>query len=223
MLYLGFQAHSDIMDPLRVGAGMLVSMLGARVNGSHGLRYAAAACELFAKTRLTHERPSYGIKTIAVGYCEVAVREEPVLKTRFGTLLRFRKNVSDEVPPKPRVLLVALLSGHFATLLRGHRPDAACSTTTSSSRIGTARGMSGVDQHGAVRVLRCNMSSTFIRFLLSGDGSLALHVVAVLPALRGRSLVAVAIMVKGRKTRRSRASMTLMAGPVDAHAEIRPR
>src|SRR3954469_4559398 len=116
MLYLGFQAHSDIMDPLRAGAGMLVSMLGARANGSHGLRYAAAACELFAKTRLTHERPSYGIKTIAVGDREVAVREEPVLKTPFGTLLRFRKNVERF---EPRVLLVAPLSGHFATLLRG--------------------------------------------------------------------------------------------------------
>ena len=89
MLYLGFQAHSDIMDRLRAGAGM-PSTLGARVNGSHGLRYAAAACELFSKTRLTHERPSYGIKTIAVGEREVAVREEPVLKTPFGHSPRAR-------------------------------------------------------------------------------------------------------------------------------------
>jgi len=116
MLYLGFQAHSDIMKPLRASAGMLVSMLGARANGSHGLRYAAAACELFSKARLTHERPSYAIRSIAAGDGEITVREEPVLTTPFGTLLRFRKN---RAGPEPRVLLVAPLSGHFATLLRG--------------------------------------------------------------------------------------------------------
>ncbi len=43
------------------------------------------------------------------------VREEEVFATPFGTLLRFAKV---GVPAQPKVLLVAPLSGHFATLLR---------------------------------------------------------------------------------------------------------
>ena len=205
MLYLGFQAHSDIMDPLRAGAGMLVSMLGARANGSHGLRYAAAACELFAKTRLTHERPSYGIKTIAVGDREVAVREEPVLKTPFGTLLRFRKNVERF---EPRVLLVAPLSGHFATLLRGTvrtllaDHDVFITDWHNGRDVGVEHGAFGFDEY----------VEHVIRFLEAmGPGA---HVVAVCqPCVQ--VLAAVAIMAKAKNPAQPR-SMTLMAGPVDA-------
>ena len=50
-----------------------------------------------------------------VGDREVAVTEEAAHVTPFGTLLRFRKDIDG---PQPRVLLVAPLSGHFATLLR---------------------------------------------------------------------------------------------------------
>ncbi|MEI9900236.1 MAG: hypothetical protein WDN31_09045 [Hyphomicrobium sp.] len=43
------------------------------------------------------------------------MHEEEVLATPFGTLLRF---VKEGAPVQPKVLLVAPLSGHFATLLR---------------------------------------------------------------------------------------------------------
>jgi poly-beta-hydroxyalkanoate depolymerase len=45
----------------------------------------------------------------------VPVSEEAVVATPFGTLLHFRKDVAT---PQPRMLVVAPLSGHFATLLR---------------------------------------------------------------------------------------------------------
>ncbi|MEJ0048681.1 MAG: hypothetical protein WDN04_23155 [Rhodospirillales bacterium] len=48
------------------------------------------------------------------------VREEAVLVTPFGTLLHF---VKDGVAPQPKVLLVAPMSGHFATLAARHRRD----------------------------------------------------------------------------------------------------
>ena len=50
-----------------------------------------------------------------VGNREVEVREEAAHVTPFGTLLHFKKDVD---VAQPRVLLVAPLSGHFATLLR---------------------------------------------------------------------------------------------------------
>ena len=79
------------------------------------LRNLTAAYELITRAGLTHERPSYGIDSVRVGNREVAVHEEPVSVTPFGTLLRFRKDVT---MAQPRVLVVAPLSGHFATLLR---------------------------------------------------------------------------------------------------------
>ena len=52
---------------------------------------------------------------MTVGNREVAVSEEPAHVTPFGTLLHFKKDIEQA---QPRVLLIAPLSGHFATLLR---------------------------------------------------------------------------------------------------------
>ena len=75
----------------------------------------AASLELVSRFQLTHERPDYGISRIKAGNQEVAVFEEAALKTPFGTLLHFRKDMEAR---GPKVLVVAPLSGHFATLLR---------------------------------------------------------------------------------------------------------
>ncbi len=61
-------------------------------------------------------RPAFGIDSVMVGNREVAVHERAALTTPFGTLLHFKKDIE---AAQPSVLLVAPLSGHFATLLRG--------------------------------------------------------------------------------------------------------
>src|SRR6185503_8587975 len=78
-------------------------------------RAASALCEMMSRAALSHRRPSFAIETIKVGNEVVPVAEEEVLATPFGTLLRFAK---ESPAPQPRVLVVAPLSGHFATLLR---------------------------------------------------------------------------------------------------------
>ena len=80
------------------------------------VRNLTAAYELIARAGLTHSRPPYGIDQVMVGNREVEVREEAAHVTPFGTLLHFKKDIDAE---QPRVLVVAPLSGHFATLLRG--------------------------------------------------------------------------------------------------------
>ncbi len=64
---------------------------------------------------LAHVRPGYGIKAVPVGNEMVAVTEEEAASTPFAALLHFRKDIAVQ---QPRVLLIAPLSGHFATLLR---------------------------------------------------------------------------------------------------------
>jgi polyhydroxyalkanoate depolymerase len=117
MLYQAYQAHCDIMGPVRLLADMAVKAVGPLNGAAHhsALRNLTAAYELIARAGLTHTRPLFGIASVTVGNREVAVREEAALVTPFATLLRFRKDVDTA---QPRVLLVAPLSGHFATLLR---------------------------------------------------------------------------------------------------------
>src|SRR5262249_25162603 len=138
---------------------------------------------------------------------EVAVTEEPLAATPFGTLLHFKK---DAAAPQPRVLVVAPLSGHFATLLRGlvrtMLPDHdICITDWHNARdIGTMHGRFGFDEY----------IGHLIQWLeRMGPGS---HIVAVCqPCVQ--ALAAAAVMAEARNPAQPR-SMTLMAGPVDVRA-----
>src|SRR4029078_7730549 len=118
MIYTAYQAQSDLTAPMRVMSGATARLL---TDLSPGLtdrwmgRSTPATTEIVARWGLTHRRPAFGIDAVVVEGEAVAVREEAVLRTPFGTLLRFGKD-TDAV--QPRVLLVAPLSGHFATLLR---------------------------------------------------------------------------------------------------------
>ncbi len=107
------------MGPVRALAKMAAKNGAERLNGAtrpSPLSNLTAAYELIARAGLTHVRPPYGIDSVMVGNREVAVTEEAADVTPFGTLLHFKKDVDQA---QPRVLLVAPLSGHFATLLRG--------------------------------------------------------------------------------------------------------
>src|SRR5919112_1411208 len=118
MLYTAYQAQSDLMAPWRAmsaGTARLLTDLSPGGTDRWMVRSTLATSEIIARWGLSHRRPAFGIDSVTVEGREVAVREETVHTTPFGTLLRFRKD-TDAV--QPRVLLVAPLSGHFATLLR---------------------------------------------------------------------------------------------------------
>lgn len=64
---------------------------------------------------VTHVRPPFGIDPVDIDDCPVSVTEKAAYATPFATLLRFKKETG---AAQSRVLLVAPMSGHFATLLR---------------------------------------------------------------------------------------------------------
>jgi poly-beta-hydroxyalkanoate depolymerase len=79
MLYQAYQAHADIMGPVRKFAGIAARAVGERLNGAARptvLSNLTAAYELIARAGLTHERPAYGIDVVTVNGEEVAVTEE---------------------------------------------------------------------------------------------------------------------------------------------------
>src|ERR1700761_6576917 len=118
MLYQAYQAHSDVMGPVRFMAqaanGMLQQPLWG--GGNFFTRSMGAFCELLSRAGMSHSRPPFGIDSVKSGGKDIAITEEVVYRTPFASLLRFKKDVEVE---QPRVLLVAPMSGHFATLLRG--------------------------------------------------------------------------------------------------------
>jgi len=206
MLYAAYQTHTDIMVPVRSWALAGLSALSPWASSEQLklLRNLTAAYELIARAGLTHVRPPYGIDSVRVGNREVPVVEEPIASTPFGTLLRFSKDI--EVA-QPRVLVVAPLSGHFATLLRSlvrtMLPEHdVCITDWHNARdVGTAEGRFGFDDYVA----------HIIQWLEKmGPGA---HVVAVCqPCVQ--VMAAAAVMAEGRNPAQPR-SMTLMAGPID--------
>jgi len=206
MLYLAYQTHADIMSPVRSIAQAGLSALGPLAATEHLklLRNLTAAYELIARTGLTHVRPSYQVDSVRMGNRDVAVREQPLHSTPFGTLLRFAKDV--EVT-QPRVLVVAPLSGHFATLLRSlvrtMLPEHdVCITDWHNARdVGIDKGRFGFEDY----------VDHLIGWLEHmGPGT---HVVAVCqPCVQ--VLAAAAILAEAKSPVQPR-SMTLMAGPID--------
>jgi poly(3-hydroxybutyrate) depolymerase len=83
-------------------------------------RNAAAAAELLERTTRRYKKPAFNIcKTLVKGQ-QVPVIEEIVWRKPFCDLIHFRKSFAEgDAPNEPRLLIMAPLSGHFATLLRG--------------------------------------------------------------------------------------------------------
>ena len=187
MLYLAYQTQYDMTAPVRVWASLALATGGGQqpLGDGNVMRNLTAAYELIARAGLTHTRPPFGISHVTVGNREVEVHEEAAARTPFGTLLHFKKDIA---LTQPRVLIVAPLSGHFATLLRA-----------------TARTMlpehDGIDEY----------VDHLIHYLeLMGAGS---HVLAVCQPCVA-VLSAVALMAQAGNPAQPR-SMTLMAGPID--------
>jgi polyhydroxyalkanoate depolymerase len=132
------------------------------------------------------------------------VHEEAAATTPFATLLHFKKDIATT---QPRVLLVAPLSGHFATLLRATvrtmLPDHDVFITDwhNARDVPLIAGRFGVDEY----------VEHLIKFLeVMGPGA---HVLAVCQPCVA-VLSAVAVMAQTANPAQPR-SMTLMAGPID--------
>ncbi|GAC1318016.1 MAG: polyhydroxyalkanoate depolymerase [Collimonas sp.] len=207
-IYQAYQGYSDLSDPMRVWAGMAAPVLGYKWQGwpdSLTLRRLAAASEVFSCTRLTHQRPAFGIDSVAENGCTVSVREEVADQTPFCTLLRFCKETN--ATQQPRVLVIAPMSGHFATLLRGtvttllRDHDVYITDWHNARDVALSDGRFGFDEYVA----------HLIRFIEKiGPGT---HLVAVCQPTVA-ALAAVSLMAAERHPAQP-SSMTLMAGPID--------
>jgi poly(3-hydroxybutyrate) depolymerase len=82
-------------------------------------RAMAASAELFERTTRRYGKPAFDLPTTLVGGQRVAVMERVVWERPFCRLLHFERALSPGQITGPKVLIVAPMSGHYATLLRG--------------------------------------------------------------------------------------------------------
>jgi poly(3-hydroxybutyrate) depolymerase len=81
-------------------------------------RSVAAAAELFERTTRRYGKPEFGLTETTIDGKTIAVHEEVVWEKPFCSLLHFRRDL-EKPAEDPKLLIVAPLSGHYATLLRG--------------------------------------------------------------------------------------------------------
>jgi len=210
MLYEAYQVHNDVFGPIRLIAEAFRGFLDQPwplVRNAPFIRSAAAALELLSNAGMSHDRPDFGIRTVTIGEREVAVTEQVVASDPFCDLLHFQKDTARE---EPAVLVVAPLSGHFPTLLRGTvktlLPDHDVFVTdwANARNVPLLHGRFGLDDF-------VDLVIRYIRLL-----GPRVHVMAVcqpsVPVLAAVSLLAAA----GEACQPT--SMILMGGPIDPAA-----
>jgi poly(3-hydroxybutyrate) depolymerase len=207
MMYHAYQAQSDLLRPMRQLAKVHGAWLDAETPTS-GLasigRSALAASKVIELAEVTHRRPPWGIAQVTVDGEPQAVVEDVVARTPFAELVRFSK---PGVAAQPRLLVVAPMSGHFATLLRDtvrtalQDHEVYVTDWLNVRDVPLTAGRFGLDEY-IEHVLR------FIEHL--GEGC---HVLAVCQPTVA-ALSAVALMAEDGHPA-TPASLTLMAGPID--------
>lgn len=119
MLYNAYEVQRSLMAGASAMANFGAGLLQNPANPFAYLGGGAivgSALEVFAHASAPRGKPAFGFTNTTVDGREVCVVEEVVLRKPFGQLKRFRR---EGVEGGPKLLIVAPMSGHFATLLRG--------------------------------------------------------------------------------------------------------
>ena len=170
-------------------------------------RTMAASMEIMERTTRRFRRPEFGISEAKIGNRKVAIAETVIWNKPFCRLLHFKKSASSRDRPLPKLLMVAPMSGHFATLLRGTVEamlpfaDVYVTDWIDAREVPLAQGPFDLDDY---------IDYLFDMLAVTGPDT---HVMAVcqpsVPVLAAVSLMS------ARKDPNLPKSMILMGGPID--------
>jgi polyhydroxyalkanoate depolymerase len=206
MIYDAYQAMADVGDRLRLLAANAEAILQGWSSHPYAplWRRMEAHYELVALAGFTHARPAYGIDSVEIRGQAVPVEERAVQWTPFCQLLHFQKAGGAD---DPKILLVAPMSGHFATLLRGtirtllSDHQVYVTDWTNPRNVKLEVGGFGLDDYTQHLI-------DFIRHI--GEEC---HVVAVCQPTVSALVATAAMAQEGGNVQP--ASLTLIAGPID--------
>ncbi|MFZ3219023.1 MAG: polyhydroxyalkanoate depolymerase [Rhodoferax sp.] len=218
MLYQFYETQRSLMEPfsdLALTAAKLYGNPLSIVGQNPFAQRISAGYDLMHRLGKDYEKPEFGLRTIDVDGVDVAIHERVELKKPFCELRRFKRFTDDtatleKIKNQPAVLIVAPLSGHYATLLRDTvktmlKDHKVYITDWKNARlVPLSEGEFHLDDY-------INYVQEFIRHLQGKYGNC--HVMSVcqptVPVLAAVSLMA----SRGETTP---LSMTMMGGPIDA-------
>lgn len=205
--YRAYQFQETLLTPARAAAAIAAPITGFfAMPGPIGapLRQIEAGLDIFGHSGISHERPKFGISRVISNNQFYQVEDHVVCHSPFCDLRHFKKM---DAPPQPKLLIVAPMSGHFATLLREtvrttlQDYDVYITDWRDSRDIPLEAGDFGLDEYVDHLIL-------FQRRM--GPGS---HMLAVCQPTVA-ALAATAIMAEDNDPA-TPASLTVMGGPID--------
>jgi len=207
MLYQAYEFQRQLANPVRLWANALEQAYSSPYNPLSDTWFGksvAASAEIVARLTQNYGKPEFGLKTTQIGNEAVEVNEELLLRKPFCDLLHFHR---DTTRRDPKVLVVAPMSGHFATLLRGTveallpEHDVHITDWKDARDVPLSAGNFSLDDY-------IDYIIAFCRYL--GPD---VHVIAVCqPSVP--VMAAAALMAEAKDPRQPK-SLTLMGGPID--------
>lgn len=122
MFYQMYELNHAALSPWRAYADAMRLAYRNPVNPmSHTPlgRSVAAGFEMFERTTRRYAKPAFGLDTTKLNSGPVSVHEKIVWSRPFCDLIHFERTLPANHHPDPKILIVAPMSGHYATLLRG--------------------------------------------------------------------------------------------------------
>jgi poly(3-hydroxybutyrate) depolymerase len=211
LLYQFNEFQRIALSPFRMAAQFQSQILRSPFNPMSETPQAqtlAAMYELFAETTQYHGKPAFGINQTEIDSRTIAVTEEIVFRKTFGQLKHFKRDTNRK---DPKLLIVAPMSGHFATLLRGtvetmiQNHDVYITDWRDASSVPLIDGNFDLDDY-------IDYVQEFLEFL--GPNT---HVMAVCQP--GVPVLAATALMAESKNPNIPASLTLMGSPIDTRQQ----
>lgn len=210
MFYYMYELNHTFMQPWRAAIDATKFAYESPMNPMAATslgRTVSAWCEVAERSTRRYAKPAFGLDTTIINNTEVPVSEHVVWERPFARVINFKRDTNIKLDNQPRILLVAPMSGHYATLLRGtverFLPDADVHITdwTDARNVPLSQGSFDLDD--------------YIEYIIEMLDFLGpnTHIVGVcqpsVPVLAAVSLM------ESRGNKNAPASMTLMGGPID--------
>lgn len=213
MLYHAYELQRSWMNSVSTLASIGSGMLSNPANplGYTGIGpMIANALEVFAHATAHYGKPEFGIDRVSIGGTDHAVTQSVAMQRPFGDLVRFR--VEGTPVDRPRLLIVAPMSGHYATLLRGtvermlESAEVYITDWADARMVPASAGKFDLDDY-------IDYLMDFAEHVHSEAGGQRIHMMAVcqpsVPAFAATALMNL------HKSPATPATLTMMGGPID--------
>ncbi|MGY6550634.1 MAG: polyhydroxyalkanoate depolymerase [Erythrobacter sp.] len=213
MLYHAYELQRTWMSSASTWASMSAGMFGgpAQTLDYFGMGpMMASALDVFAHATAHYDKPEFGITRVEIDGAPHKVVQSTVLTRPFGNLLHFHAEGMPE--DRPRLLIVAPMSGHYATLLRGtvermvEAYDVYITDWADARDVPLSAGKFDLDDY-------IDYLIEFTEFVTELNGGKRIHMMAVcqpsVPAFAATALMNL------HKSPATPATLTMMGGPID--------